>query len=70
MMGAEEKIRAKAEEAAGAAKKKIGEQTGDRDLQAEGQAEEVKGKVRETSEDLKQKAKDAADRARERFGKG
>lgn len=66
-MGAEEKMRAKAEEAAGAARKKVGEETGDREMQAKGTAEEAKGKGREAGEEVKEKAREAAEHARERL---
>lgn len=57
-----DRVRHKAEEYTGTAKRKTGEVTGDRDLQAEGTTQESKSKV-------KQVADDAVDKAREAFSR-
>lgn len=52
-MGLEDKIKNKAEEMIGAAKEKVGDKTDDKDLQAEGQADQSKANVKQVGEDVK-----------------
>ena len=54
-----DKMKNKAEELSGKGKESVGEATGDRDLQAEGQMDQAEGGVKEGVENLK----DAADAA-------
>jgi uncharacterized protein YjbJ (UPF0337 family) len=54
-MGSGDKLRNAAEEAKGKAKQKVGEATDNKDLKAEGQAEESKADLKQAAE----KAKDA-----------
>jgi uncharacterized protein YjbJ (UPF0337 family) len=56
-MGAVDKMKDKAQEAKGAAKKKVGEATDNRDLEAEGQMDESAGSLKGAGE----KVKDAFD---------
>jgi uncharacterized protein YjbJ (UPF0337 family) len=58
-----DKIKGTANEALGKAKKKLGEATGDEQLEGEGALQEVKGKGQKTVGDAKEAAKDAIDRA-------
>jgi len=67
-MGIEDKAKAKGQEAAGTAKEKAGEATGDEQKQEEGRAEQLKGKARETAEDARRTAEEAAEEARKRLG--
>lgn len=48
-----DKIKNKAEEMSGKAKESVGEATGDRDLQAEGQADQVSGNLKQAGEKIK-----------------
>lgn len=59
-MGAHD-IQNKAEEWKGAAKEHIGDATNNRDLQAEGAAEQAKARAKETVEDAKDNLEDATD---------
>jgi len=59
----EDQIKGKAEKAKGYVKEKTGEITGNENLEAEGAAERVAGKARETYGKAKEKAKDAVDDA-------
>ncbi|MBT2495040.1 CsbD family protein [Microbacterium oxydans] len=52
-MGAEDKIKAAAEKVAGKAKEAVGKVTNDDKLVAEGKAEQAKGEVRDTAENVK-----------------
>ena len=54
-MGTDDKIENKTEELSGKAKETVGDASGDRDLQAEGQADQTKGNLKQAGE----KAKDA-----------
>ncbi len=54
----------KAEQAKGNVKEKVGEWTKDRDLEAEGHADQASGKIRETAGTVKRKAGDAVDEVR------
>jgi len=57
----EEQIKGKAEKAKGYVKQKAGEVTGNENLEAEGAADRVAGKARETMGNAKEKVKDAID---------
>jgi uncharacterized protein YjbJ (UPF0337 family) len=59
----EDEIKGKAEKAKGYVKQKAGEVTGNENLEAEGAAERVAGKARETMGLAKEKVKDAVDDA-------
>jgi uncharacterized protein YjbJ (UPF0337 family) len=48
-----DKMKNKAEELTGKGKESVGEATGDRDLQAEGQADQVSGNVKQAGEKIK-----------------
>ena len=52
-MGAEDKIKAAAEKVAGKAKEAVGNVTGNDKLVAEGKADQAKGGIRNTAEDVK-----------------
>ena len=56
-----DEIKGKAEKAKGFVKEKAGEFTGNRDLEAEGSAERLAGKARETLGKAKEKVEDAVD---------
>ena len=57
-MGLGDKIKNAAEEAAGKAKEKAGETTGNRDLQAEGLGDQSKANLKQAGEKVKDAAKD------------
>ena len=52
-MGVEDKAKNKAQELKGRAKQQAGEATGDEDLQAEGQADQAKGSLKNAGEKVK-----------------
>jgi len=52
-MGTDDKIENKTEELTGKAKETVGEASGDRDLQAEGQADQTKGNLKQAGEKVK-----------------
>ncbi|HZA72897.1 MAG TPA: CsbD family protein [Propionibacteriaceae bacterium] len=52
-MGTDDKIENKTEELGGKAKEAVGEASGDRDLQAEGQADQTKGNLKQAGEKVK-----------------
>jgi uncharacterized protein YjbJ (UPF0337 family) len=52
-MGLRDKARNKAEEVKGKGKEKVGKATDDKDLQAEGAADRVKGNVKQAAEKVK-----------------
>ena len=52
-MGTDDKIENKTEELGGKAKEAVGEASGDRDLQAEGQADQTKGNLKQAGEKIK-----------------
>ena len=52
-MGTDDKIQNKTEELSGKAKEAVGEASGDRDLQAEGQADQTKGNLKQAGEKIK-----------------
>ncbi|GGG67524.1 CsbD family protein [Kocuria dechangensis] len=57
-MGLADKINNAADTAAGATKKKVGEATNNRDLQAEGQAQESAGHLKQAGQKVKDAAQD------------
>ena len=57
-MGNEDKIRNKGEEIGGAAKEKVGQATGDRDLEAEGKGDQTKANLKQAGEKVKDAFKD------------
>jgi uncharacterized protein YjbJ (UPF0337 family) len=52
-MGTDDKMDNKADELIGKAKDRVGGATGDRDLQAEGQAQKSKGNLKQAGEKIK-----------------
>jgi uncharacterized protein YjbJ (UPF0337 family) len=52
-MAADDKIENKTDELKGKAKQTVGEATDDKDLQAEGQADETKGNLKQAGEKIK-----------------
>jgi uncharacterized protein YjbJ (UPF0337 family) len=52
-MGIMDKAKDKAEELEGKGKQEVGERTGDKDLQAEGQVDETKGSLKQAGEKVK-----------------
>ena len=52
-MGTDDKIENKTEELTGKAKETVGDASGDRDLQAEGQADQTKGNLKQAGEKVK-----------------
>ena len=52
-MGTDDKIQNKTEELSGKAKEAVGKASGDRDLQAEGQADQTKGNLKQAGEKVK-----------------
>jgi uncharacterized protein YjbJ (UPF0337 family) len=52
-MGTDDKINNKADEVIGKVKNRVGGATGDRDLQAEGQAQKSKGNLKQAAEKVK-----------------
>ncbi|MEV5412310.1 CsbD family protein [Thermopolyspora sp. NPDC052614] len=60
-MGADDKMRNKAEEIGGKAKEGLGQVTGDEEMQAEGKTDQTEGKVKQSGEKIKDAAKKAKD---------
>jgi len=60
-----DRIKGKMEDAAGRAKRQVGEWTGNEKTQAEGALEQAKGKTRNAVGKVKDAARDAADQARD-----
>lgn len=52
-MGTDDKINNKADEVIGKVKDRVGGATGDRDMQAEGQAQKSKGNLKQAGEKIK-----------------
>jgi len=52
-MGIVDKAKNAAEKAAGEIKEKVGELTGDEDMQAEGQSDQTKGNLKQAGENVK-----------------
>lgn len=67
MMWNENEVKGKAEQAKGAIKDKAGEIVGNPDLEAEGEAERVAGKTRETVGKVERHADEAVDKAKKAF---
>lgn len=61
-----DRIKGKVDEIAGKAKSKVGEMTGDRDTQAEGIGQQVKGKVENAFGKVKDEGRAIRDQAREK----
>jgi len=61
-----DRVKGKAEEVAGRAKRQVGEWTGDTEAQVEGGAQEVKGKVQNAWGKTKDAVRDVADDAKRR----
>ena len=57
-MSGEDKLSNKTEEATGEVKERVGGATGNEDLQAEGQADKSKGKLKEAGEKVKDAFRD------------
>jgi len=60
-MGLKDKAENKAEQVKGQGKESAGRATGDRDLEAEGRADQTEGKVKQAGEHVKDAAKDVKD---------
>jgi len=60
-MGLKDKAEAKLEEVKGQGKESAGRATGDRDLEAEGRADQTGGKLKSAGEKVKDAAKDVKD---------
>jgi uncharacterized protein YjbJ (UPF0337 family) len=60
-MGADDKMRNKAEEVGGKVKEGVGRASGDEDLTAEGQADQTGSKVKQAGEKIKDAAKNVKD---------
>ncbi|MFC0680280.1 CsbD family protein [Lysobacter korlensis] len=52
-MGLDDKIQNASEKFGGKTKENVGEATGDRDLQAEGKADQTKGSLKQAGENIK-----------------
>ncbi len=52
-MGLDDKIQNAAEKLGGKTKQGVGDATGDRDLQAEGEADQTKGSLKQAGENIK-----------------
>lgn len=66
-MDPDDKIKNKADEAAGAAKEKAGKAADDEQLEAEGRSEKSKAKGKQVVDHVTEKAKDVADNTRQAF---
>jgi uncharacterized protein YjbJ (UPF0337 family) len=60
-----DRVKGKAEDIKGRAKRQVGEWTGDKKTQAEGAAEQVKGKVQNAWGKVKDAGRDAVNRGKE-----
>ena len=60
-MGLKDKAENKVDELKGQGKESAGRATGDRDLEAEGKADQTEGKVKQAGEHVKDAAKDVKD---------
>lgn len=61
-----DRIKGKVEDISGRVKQRVGEWTGDTEIEAEGAKEQIKGKVREMAGKAKEKAHEAAHKLHER----
>lgn len=68
-MGLDDKIAGKIQETKGSFKEAVGDATDDRDLQAEGKLDQVKGAAKQAGENLKEAAQDAAAGVKKAFSK-
>ena len=57
-MGLDDKVSNKAEEVGGRAKERVGEATGDEQLEAEGKGDQVSGNLKQAGEKVKDAFKD------------
>jgi uncharacterized protein YjbJ (UPF0337 family) len=64
-MGLDDKIKNQAQETAGKVKEGVGDATDNRDLQAEGQADQASANLKQAGEHVKDGARDAADDVRD-----
>ncbi|PPK65888.1 CsbD family protein [Actinokineospora auranticolor] len=64
-MGVFDKVKDKAEQVVGEAKEKLGQATGNRDLENSGKADQVSGEAKETGHDLRDKAAGAVHDAKD-----
>ncbi len=62
-----DEVKGKTEQVKGAAKDKVGELTGDPVLEAEGEAERVVGKVRETAGTVRRKTEEVVNDVRKKI---
>jgi uncharacterized protein YjbJ (UPF0337 family) len=59
MMGWDDKLENKKDEAVGGAKKHVGEATNDQEMEREGRTEQAKSKVKQAGEKIKDAVRDA-----------
>ncbi len=67
-MSLADKAKNKTEEATGTAKEKLGQATGDEDIEADGRADQAEGKTRQAGEHVKDAGRDIKDTAKGAFG--
>ncbi|RKE17485.1 CsbD family protein [Streptomyces sp. TLI_171] len=67
MSDASDRLRHKAEEAAGAAKERVGAATGDDQLEGEGQAQQAGAQLKQDVDKAKDKAKEGIDKVKGAF---
>jgi uncharacterized protein YjbJ (UPF0337 family) len=65
-----DRVKGKIDDAAGRAKRQVGEWTGDTEAQVEGAAQQVKGKAENAWGKIKDAARDATDKANESHDEG
>jgi uncharacterized protein YjbJ (UPF0337 family) len=68
-MSLADKAKNKIEEATGGVKEKLGEATGNEDIEAEGRADQAEGKTRQAGEHAKDAGRDLKDAAKNAYGK-
>ena len=61
-----DRVKGTIDDAAGRAKRQVGEWTGDTGTQADGAAQQVKGKIEKAWGNVKESVKDVGDRSREK----
>ncbi|WP_158886673.1 CsbD family protein [Amycolatopsis anabasis] len=64
-----DKVKDKAQQMVGGAKEKLGEATGNEDLQASGKADQTKGEAKEAGHDLRDKATGAVQDAKDKLNR-
>ncbi|MDQ3576819.1 MAG: CsbD family protein [Actinomycetota bacterium] len=64
-----DKAKDKAEQAIGEAKEKLGQKTGNEDLERSGQADQTTGQVKEAGHDLRDKTAGAVQDAKDKFNR-